>query len=93
MRLMSVSAAQADAFYAEALREQVVWTVRDVGGFPAPPGDDGRRAQPFWSLRSRVEQVVRSVGAYSGCSRSRSISWSGGEDGSLALSEMGSLSA
>jgi Protein of unknown function (DUF2750) len=46
-------------FYAKTLREQVVCTVRDVGCFPAPPGDDGRRGQPFWSWRSRIEQIVR----------------------------------
>ena len=61
---VSVSAAQVDAFYAEALRERTVWTVRDADGFPTPVGDDGRHVHPFWSVRSRVERIVQSVPAY-----------------------------
>lgn len=61
---VTVSAAQADAFYAEALRAQKVWTVRDASGFPAPANRDGHRAQPFWSRRSRAEHVIESVHAY-----------------------------
>jgi Protein of unknown function (DUF2750) len=66
MRRVSTSAAQAAAFYTEALREGSVWTVRDGSGFPAPMTPDGRRAQPFWSLRSRAEKVVGTVAAYRG---------------------------
>jgi len=36
--LMSTSAAQADAFYNEALDSQTVWAIRDSSGFPAPEG-------------------------------------------------------
>ncbi len=62
---MSASAAQADAFYREALEHQVVWCIKDVEGFPAPEAAEGR-AMPFWSLRSRAEQVVSAVPAYRG---------------------------
>ncbi len=61
---VSVSAAQADAFYTEVLREGVVWGVKDAGGFPAPLGADGVRAMPFWSLRSRAERILEAVPAY-----------------------------
>lgn len=63
---MSTSAAQAAAFYAEALREGSVWTLRDEGGFPAPVGPEGHRAMPSWSLRTRAERTVATVPAYAG---------------------------
>jgi hypothetical protein len=59
-----VNAAQADAFYTEVLREGLVWGIKDADGFPAPEGDEGVRAMPFWSLRSRAEQVIATVPAY-----------------------------
>lgn len=62
--IMSVSAAHADAFYVEVLREGEVWGIRDDGGFPAPKNSDGQRAMPFWSLRSRAERVISHVDAY-----------------------------
>lgn len=61
---MSVSAAQADAFYREILREGEVWGIQDSGGFPAPENMAGQRAMPFWSLRSRAERVIAAVDAY-----------------------------
>ncbi len=61
---MSISAAHADAFYAESSVAVEVWTVRDVAGFPAPETADGARAMPFWSKRSRAERVVATVPAY-----------------------------
>jgi hypothetical protein len=63
---LSVSAAQAAAFYREVLRDREVWTVRDEGGYPAPLVADGVRSQPFWSRRSRAERIVAQVPAYSG---------------------------
>jgi len=63
---MSQAASQAWAFYREVAVNRVVWTVRDEGGFPAPITSSGERAQPFWSSRSRVEQIIRTVPAYSG---------------------------
>lgn len=61
---MSTSAAQATAFFAEAIREGSVWGIRDDGGFPAPLNADGVRAMPFWSLKSRVEQLISNIPAY-----------------------------
>lgn len=60
---MSVSAAQADAFYREALELGVVWTVKDSGGVPAPQTSEGR-AMPFWSKESRAQKVIDLVPAY-----------------------------
>ncbi|WP_363322141.1 DUF2750 domain-containing protein [uncultured Nocardioides sp.] len=62
---MTVSAAQTDAFYREALEHGTVWAVRDEGGFPAPATPEGR-AMPFWSLQSRAQTIVESVPAYHG---------------------------
>jgi hypothetical protein len=64
---MSVSAAQADAFYREVLQRHEVWTIRDDNGFPAPLSD-GKRAMPFWSAKSRAELIVAEVDAYQGFS-------------------------
>ncbi|MBT2568096.1 DUF2750 domain-containing protein [Arthrobacter sp. ISL-85] len=61
---MSVSAAQAAAFYSEILKNGQVWTIRDSGGIPAPLNGDGDRSMPFWSLRSRAEKVIANVPAY-----------------------------
>lgn len=61
---MSVSAAQASAFFAEAVRHGEVYTIRDDGGFPAPMTSAGSRAQPFWSRESRAQRVIRGVAAY-----------------------------
>jgi hypothetical protein len=63
---MSQAASQAWAFYREVAKTRVVWTVRDEGGFPAPMTSSGKRAQPFWSSRSRVERIIKTVPAYSG---------------------------
>ena len=63
---MSTSAAQASAFYTEALRDRTVWGIRDSGGFPAPLNGSGERAMPFWSKESRVRKIVEQVAAYDG---------------------------
>ena len=64
MAAMSASAAHADAFYAEVLRDGQVWAIRDADGFPAPETD--RRAMPFWSSRSRAEKITEHVDAFRG---------------------------
>ena len=61
---MSVAAAQAEAFYREFLADDVVFTVRDEGGYPAPLNGNGQRAQPFWSKRSRAQRIVDTVPDY-----------------------------
>jgi Protein of unknown function (DUF2750) len=63
---MTQAASQAWAFYREVAATRIVWTVRDANGFPAPLTSGGRRAQPFWSSRSRVERIIRSIVAYAG---------------------------
>ena len=63
---MSQASSQAWAFYREVAATRVVWTVRDAGGFPAPTTSSGKRAQPFWSSRSRAEQIIRTAPAYAG---------------------------
>jgi hypothetical protein len=63
---MSQAASQAWAFYREVATNGTLWTVRDEDGFPAPMTASGRRAQPFWSSRSRVEKIIKSVPAYAG---------------------------
>lgn len=45
---------------------RIVWTVRDKLGFPAPINADGKRSQPFWSSKSRVERIIKNVAAYAG---------------------------
>jgi hypothetical protein len=63
---MSQAASQAAAFYREVAETGKVWTIRDAGGYPAPKGDGGKRAQPFWSSLGRVERVISTVPAYAG---------------------------
>jgi len=61
---MSQAASQAHAFYREVAKSALLWTIRDEGGFPAPPGTDGIRAQPFWSSQARAERIIATVPAY-----------------------------
>ncbi|MCO8272759.1 DUF2750 domain-containing protein [Actinoplanes sp. TRM 88003] len=63
---MSLSGAHRAAFRREAAREGRVFSIRDPQGMPAPAGDDGRRAVPFWSKPTRAGRVVDQVPAYGG---------------------------
>jgi hypothetical protein len=63
---MSQAGAQAAAFYRDVAENRRVWTIRDSGGYPAPMGSTGCRAQPFWSSLARVERIIRNVPAYAG---------------------------
>jgi uncharacterized protein DUF2750 len=63
---MSQAASQAWAFYRDAAKNRAVWTLRDQGGYPSPKTESGRRAMPFWSTRSRVEKIIKTVAAYAG---------------------------
>lgn len=63
---MSQSASQASVFYKEVAQAGKVWTIKDSGGFPAPKGSDGKRAQPFWSSLSRVQKIIKTVPGYAG---------------------------
>jgi hypothetical protein len=75
MPAVSVAAAQAAAFYREVADAGSVWTISDAGGYPAPVGTGGARAQPFWSSRSRAERIVQNVPAYAGF-EVEEIAWS-----------------
>lgn len=61
---MSTASAHAAAFYRAVALGKALWTIRDADGFPAPLLPDGRRAQPFWSERSRAERVIATVPDY-----------------------------
>jgi hypothetical protein len=61
---MSQAGSQAWAFYREVAANRVVWTVRDDQGYPAPRTASEKRAQPFWSSRSRVAKIIATVQAY-----------------------------
>lgn len=61
---MSSSAAHASAFYDEIRETRTVWSIKDKDGFPAPAGNDGERAMPFWSKETRAQRIVGKVDAY-----------------------------
>jgi hypothetical protein len=61
---MSQSASQAAIFYRDVEVSLKLWTIKDKDGFPAPKNRDGIRTMPFWSSKSRVEQIIDSVPAY-----------------------------
>jgi hypothetical protein len=63
---VSQAASQAAAFYRQSVENEAVWTVRDDNGYPASKNHEGRRAQPFWSSRSRVKRTIKNAPAYSG---------------------------
>jgi hypothetical protein len=42
----------------------LVWAIRDDQGFPAPVGNAGKRAMPFWSSKSRAMRIIESLPAY-----------------------------
>lgn len=61
---MSQSASQAQAFYREVATTKKVWTIKDKDGMPAPIGDGGKRAMPFWSSQKRAEKITQNIEAY-----------------------------
>ena len=63
---MSQSASQAAVFYRQVAKEKKLWTVKDIGGFPAPKASTGERTMPFWSSLSRVQKIIKTVPAYAG---------------------------
>jgi hypothetical protein len=63
---MTQAAAQAAAFFTEAVASGTVWTLKDEGGYPAPMNGSGQRAQPFWSKQSRAQKIVDNAPAYAG---------------------------
>ncbi|WP_433301598.1 DUF2750 domain-containing protein [Actinoplanes sp. CA-030573] len=63
---MSLSGAHKAAFRREVTQGGHVYAIRDPDGFPAPAGEDGRRAVPFWSKPTRAQLIVKHVDAYNG---------------------------
>lgn len=63
---MTQAASQAAAFYRDVARDRMVWTLDDENGYPAPKTRTGQRAMPFWSSKSRVEKIIRTVPGYHG---------------------------
>ncbi|MDR4886266.1 DUF2750 domain-containing protein [Fredinandcohnia sp. QZ13] len=63
---MSQSTAQWSAFIKEIIKHRKVWTIKDVSGIPTSTNIDGETSMPFWSLKSRAEQIIENVPAYSG---------------------------
>jgi hypothetical protein len=63
---MSLSGAHRAAFRREVAQEGQVFAIRDPEGFPAPAGDDGLRAVPFWSKPTRAQLIVKHITAYGG---------------------------
>jgi hypothetical protein len=63
---MTQSSLQADAFYKDVARTKKVWGIKDKSGIPAPIGDKGKRAMPFWSSPSRVQKIIETADAYAG---------------------------
>lgn len=63
---MSVSAAQASAFFTETQRRAEVWSIRDPQGFPTSTNSDGERAMPFWSKKSRALRFLELHADYAG---------------------------
>jgi hypothetical protein len=63
---MSASSRQAVAFYREVAQTKTVWGIKDLDGFPAPVGRDGKRAMPFWSSQSRALNLISTAEQYAG---------------------------
>ncbi|MCM4084644.1 DUF2750 domain-containing protein [Paractinoplanes hotanensis] len=57
-RPVSQSGSQAAAFFTEVARDGVVWYVTGESGSPAPEGDSGERALPYWSSQARAQRAV-----------------------------------
>ncbi len=63
---MTQSSLHYNEFISSIVMGNDVYTVFDSGGYPAPFGDGGKRAMPFWSSENRVKLIIKNVKAYSG---------------------------
>lgn len=61
---MSQSSRQAEAFYKEVAKHGKVWGIKDERGIPAPIGEGGQRAMPFWSSLKRARTIIETAEAY-----------------------------
>ncbi len=62
---MSQSSAQYYAFIEEILKCRKVWAIKDEQGFPSTTNINGQTSIPFWSLKSRAEEVIKNVPTFS----------------------------
>lgn len=63
---MTQSSLQANSFYSDVAKNKKLWGIRDKSGIPAPLGDGGKRAMPFWSSLARVQKIIETAEAYNG---------------------------
>jgi hypothetical protein len=64
--MMSTSAMQLATFCKEVAQSKTLWAVKDVNGFPAPAGTDGKRAMPFWSSQARALHLISIASQFAG---------------------------
>ncbi|WP_406840945.1 DUF2750 domain-containing protein [Streptomyces sp. AHU1] len=55
---MSVSGAQAAAFFRDVARTRTVWWVRNDEGCLVPVAASGHEAFPYWSTKARAQRAV-----------------------------------
>ena len=55
---MTATTERAASFCKEVADQGRLWTISSEGGYPAPQGVEGVRAQPFWSSRERAQAVI-----------------------------------
>lgn len=53
-----------EAFFKEVAESGTVWTIRDEGGFPTSTNAAGETTLPFWSTKSRAQNVIDNVSSY-----------------------------
>ena len=63
---MSTSVIQLTMFCKEVAQSKIVWAIKDMNGFPAPAGTDGKRAMPFWSSQARTLHLISIASQFAG---------------------------
>lgn len=63
---MSTSAIQLTTFCKEVAQSKIVWAIKDMNGFPAPAGTDGKRTMPFWSSQARTLHLISIASQFAG---------------------------
>ena len=63
---MSTSAMQLATFCKEVAQSKTLWAVKDVNGFPAPAGTDGKGAMPFWPSQTRALNLISIASQFAG---------------------------
>jgi hypothetical protein len=63
---MSNASAQAHQFYKDVAKSRELWTIRKGGVFANVQLQDGKTSTPFWSTRTRIESLIKSVPSIAG---------------------------